>query len=256
MAWTHVGTIDDAAAARRRRAAGAPRARLQRGHDLRHRGGVDRLGAPQSRAGRACRARSERARRHALGRRQSISPRRADRSARRPRTVTAAPTAAPTQEPGLQEPIAAPSRPPRPTDEPGRLPRPSGRRRRRSRHAGLRDRRRSTSGNSSPNIRSRDGRNARHVAGGELAVSRRRGDLVRRLVAGHARVGGRAAGRARGLEGVHRQQLRQRRGRGGGRVDDRHAVADGSRAARPPAAGSGCSPAAACRSSPTAAAGR
>ena len=72
-----------------------------------------------------------------------------------------------------------------------------------------------------------DGSEGRHVAGRELAVSRRRRDLAGRLVAGHSRVRGRAPRRARRLEGVDREQLGQRRGRGRGRIHDRHAVADG-----------------------------
>ena len=81
----------------------------------------------------------------------------------------------------------------------------------------------------------RDVAEALDIARRELDVGRRRPGprLGRARVAGRARVGGRAAGRPRGLEPVHRQQLGKRGRRRRRGVHDRDAVPDGRRDDRP-----------------------
>ena len=85
-----------------------PERLAQARHDPGHRRGVGRLGRRAARPRTGCRAPC------AVGRSpparpagQSTSPRRAERSVRRPRTVAATPSAEPTRKPGLPDAVVA-----------------------------------------------------------------------------------------------------------------------------------------------------
>ena len=108
-------------------------------------------------------------------------PRLAERSARRPSTVTAAPAAAPTRKPACKNRCRA-------SLEIYRF------------HVGKRF--------AEHPLRYRPKQS--NVTGRELQMRRNRRHLPRRRMTGQARVGGCAASRPRRLQRVDRQQLRQR----------------------------------------------
>jgi hypothetical protein len=198
LAWTHVDAVDDAAALDyswqlRIGARGSGPARSR--PSPRRRQGRRAASSNGSSVPGALRTRSAATRSAAF---QSMSPRRGRAlHARRPRTVAAAPA---RHRPGSRpaESVAAPGRPGRFEASRDRRPalRPGV-----SAHATPASRSTtSISGNSSPNIRSATARKAPRRPWSAADASAPGECLVRRLVTGHARVGGRAAGGAGRLQ--------------------------------------------------------